>query len=240
MLLVVAVTGLVTPEQVFAGFASPAVITVWAVYIVSGGLFHTGVADVLGERITRLAGHNEKRLIAVIMITCGTLSAFMNNIGATAVLLPAVVGISRRSKIPLSQLLMPLSFASLMGGNMTLIGTPPNILATNILAERGLESFRFFDFTPMGLIIFGIGILYMVFIGRRLLPHRESAQERQAIALREYFCDVSIPDDSPLAGQTLVESRLGADYDLTVVAINRGESVAPFCIAIRQFMRMTS
>ncbi len=226
VLLVVAVTGLVTPEQVFAGFASPAVITVWAVYIVSGGLFRTSVADVLGERIARLAGHNEKRLIAVIMITCGTLSAFMNNIGATAVLLPAVVGISRRSKIPLSRLLMPLSFASLMGGNMTLIGTPPNILATNILAERGLETFRFFDFTPTGLIIFGIGILYMVFIGRRLLPDRESAQERQAIALREYFCDVSIPADSPLAGQTLVESRLGADYDLTVVAINRGESAA--------------
>jgi len=125
VLLVVAVTGLVTPEQVFAGFASPAVITVWAVYIVSGGLFRTGVAEVLGERTSRLAGHNEKRLIAVIMITCGTLSAFMNNIGATAVLLPAVVGISRRSKIPLSRLLMPLSFASLIGGNMTLIGTHP-------------------------------------------------------------------------------------------------------------------
>jgi len=78
----------------------------------------------------------------------------------------------------------------------------------------------------MGLIIFGIGILYMVYIGRRLLPDRESSQERQAIALREYFCDVSNPDDSPLAGQTLVESRLGADYDLTVVAINRGDSAA--------------
>jgi di/tricarboxylate transporter len=221
VLLTVALTGLVTPEQAFSGFSSPAVITVWAVYIVSGGLFRTGVADMLGERITRLAGNSEPRLIAVIMLASGTMSAFMNNIGAAAVLLPAVVGISRQAKVPLSRLLIPLSFASLMGGNMTLIGTPPNILATSILAERGFESFEFFDFTPMGAIVFASGILYMVLVGRHLLPIRQTAEERQTEQLREYISEVRVLPDSPLSGKTLADSRLGSDFDLSVLAILR-------------------
>lgn len=221
VLLTVALTGLVTPEEAFSGFSSPAVITVWAVYIVSGGLFKTGVADFIGERIIRLAGASEPRLIAVIMITCGTMSAFMNNIGATATLLPAVVSISRQAKVPLSRLLIPLSFSSLMGGNMTLIGTPPNVLATNILADRGLPTFNFFDFTPMGVIVFAAGILYMVLFGRRLLAVRESSEARSTSQIREYVSEVRVLPDSPVAGQTLVESRLGADYDVTVISIVR-------------------
>ena len=226
VLLTVGLTGLVAPEAVFAGFASPAVVTVWAVYIVSAGLFKTGVADILGERITALSGASEARLIVVIMLTCGAMSAFMNNIGATAVLLPVVIGISRKTKIPASRLLIPLSFASLMGGNMTLIGTPPNILATNILAARGLPTFSFFDFTPMGLIVFGTGIIYMVLIGRRILPARESGEERMlAHQAREYLGEVRVPQDNRIAGRSLLESRLGADYDLSVVAIVRDGEV---------------
>ena len=226
VLLTVGFIGLIPAEAVFAGFASPAVITVWAVYIVSAGLFKTGVADMLGERITRLAGTSEPRLIVVIMLTCGTMSAFMNNIGATAVLLPAVVGISRKAKVPLSRLLIPLSFASLMGGNMTLIGTPPNILATNILFAWDLPSFGFFDFTPMGAIVFATGILYMVLVGRHLLPERKSTEEQLvAYQSREYVSEVSVLPEGPLAGCSLLESRLGADYDLSVVAIIRGGAV---------------
>lgn len=228
VLLTLALTGLVGPEEVFAGFASPAVITVWAVYIVSGGLFRTGVADMLGERIIRLAGASEPRLIAVIMAACGVMSAFMNNIGATAVFLPAVVGISRQAKVPLSRLLIPLSFSSLLGGNMTLIGTPPNILAANILAARGLPTFAFFDFTPMGLIVFSVGILYMVLVGRHLLPKRESPETWQtARRLREYISEVRVMPNSSVVGQTLVESRLGVDYDLTVIAILRDDEEHP-------------
>lgn len=225
VLLTLAVTGLVGPSEVFAGFASPAVVTVWAVYIVSGALFRTGVADFLGARIIRLAGNSEPRLIAVIMLACGLMSAFMNNIGATAVLLPAVVGISRQAKVPLSRLLIPLSFSSLLGGNMTLIGTPPNVLAASMLAEAGLPTFSFFDFLPTGLIVFGTGILYMVLVGRRLLPVREPIQEVQAAALREYVSEVRLSPESELAGQTLREARLGADYDLTVIAIIREDGV---------------
>lgn len=224
VLLTLALTGLVSPTEAFSGFASPAVITVWAVYIVSNGLFKTGVADFLGERIIRVAGTSEPRLIAFIMLACGSMSAFMNNIGATAMLLPAVAGISRQSKIPLSKLLIPLSFASLMGGNLTLIGTPPNILASDLLQKRGLTGFAFFDYTPTGAIVFGSGILFMVLMGRHLLPARRVAPADQGAALeslRAYVSEVRVPAGSPLVGRTLLESRLGEDYDLTVIGILR-------------------
>lgn len=225
VLLTLTLSGIVTPEEAFSGFASPAVITVWSVYIVSAGLFKTGVADILGQRIISLAGNSEPLLIVMIMLTCGVMSAFMNNIGATAVLLPAVAGISRQSKIPISRLLIPLSFSSLMGGNMTSIGTPPNVLATNMLLERGLPSFSFFDFTPLGSIVFAAGILYMVLVGRHLLPKNESLEQTSLDRLREYVSEVRVSDDSPLVGKTLIESRLGADYDLSVLSIIRRDTV---------------
>ena len=222
VLLTLALTGLVTAEQAFSGFSSPAVITVWAVYIVSGALFKTGVTDIIGEYIARMAGNSEPKLIAVIMLACGTMSAFMNNIGATAVMLPAVVGISRKSGIPLSRLLIPLSFASLMGGNMTQIGTPPNILASSILTERGLESFSFFDFTPMGMIVFGTGIIYMVFIGRHLLPARKNIEDSQADTLREYITELHVLPDSPLLEKPLAKLQLADNYDISIFGIIRG------------------
>jgi di/tricarboxylate transporter len=220
VLITLALVGLVSAQNIFDGFSNPAVITVWAVYIVSGGLYRTGVADYLGEQIIRWAGEDEPRLIAIIMLTCGTMSAFMNNIGAVAMLLPAVAGIGRKARIPLSRLLIPLSFSSLMGGNMTLIGTPPNVLAASILSERGLDSFSFFDFTPMGVIIFLTGVAYMVFVGRHLIPVRESPREQQG-QLREYVSEALVLPDSPLAGVSLEASRLGAEYDLNVMALVR-------------------
>ena len=222
VLLFVGLLRLIEPEEIFDGFANPAVITVWAVYIVSGGLFRTGVADAMGRGILRLAGDREPRLIATIMVTCGVISAFMNNVGATAMLMPALVGISRRTKIAISKLLMPLSFSSLLGGKMTLIGTPANILAMGILADRGLSTLGFFEFAPMGIVVLATGVVYMVLIGRHLLPVREGAQGRQDIyRLRQYVTEARILNTSPLAGKTLLESGLGRDYDLTVLAIER-------------------
>ena len=229
VLLSVGLLRLINPEEIFDGFANPAVITVWAVYIVSGGLFKTGVADAMGRGILRLAGNREPRLIATIMVTCGVISAFMNNVGATAMLMPAMVGISRRTKIAVSKLLIPLSFSSLLGGKMTLIGTPANILAMGILAERGLSTLGFFEFTPMGIVVLTTGVLYMVLVGRHLLPVREGTQGRRDVyRLREYVTEVRVSTTSPLAGKTLLESRLGQDYDLTVLAIERdGVSLSP-------------
>lgn len=227
VLLAVSLTGLVSKEEVFQGFANSAVITIWAVYIVSGGLFKTGVADMIGSLILRLSGTSEVRLITVIMLVCGIMSAFMNNVGAVAVLMPAVIGISRQTKIPVSKLLIPLAFSSLLGGKMTLIGTPANILAQGILVARGFPGFGFFEITPMGAIVLATGIIYMVFIGRHLLPVRKTADDlRSSQQLRDYISEVSISDSSPLIDKNLYESKLGADYDLVVLAVIRdGNSI---------------
>jgi di/tricarboxylate transporter len=222
VLLAVGLFRLIDPDEVFDGFSNSAVITVWAVYIVSGGLFKTGVADTLGRGILRLGSKKEPRLIATIMVTCGVISAFMNNVGATAMLMPALIGISRRTKIAVSKLLIPLSFSSLLGGAMTLIGTPANILAMGILTERGLPTIGFFGFAPMGIVLLTTGVLYMALVGRHLLPVREGTQGRQDVyRLREYVSETRVLTTSPLAGKTLLESGLGRDYDLTVLGLER-------------------
>ncbi len=230
VLLAVSITGLVSKDQVFLGFANPAVITIWAVYIVSGGLLKTGVADAIGSLILRLSGASEARLILVIMLVCGVMSAFMNNVGAVAVLMPAVIGIARKTKIPVSKLLIPLAFSSLLGGKMTLIGTPANILAQGILVTRGLDGFRFFEITPMGAIVLATGILYMVFLGRHLLPIRQPPDDpKVARNLKDYVSQVQVTPESPLVGKNLYESKLGSEYDVIVISIIRaGETISRF------------
>ena len=223
VLLTLVITGLLDADDAFNGFSNPAVITVWAVYIVSAALFKTGITDIIGAWIAKVAGNSEPRLIAIIMLTSGTMSAFMNNIGATAMLLPAVVGISRSSGVKLSKLLIPLAFASLLGGNMTQIGTPPNILATSILTERGLDSFGFFDFTPTGIIVFLAGVAYMVLIGRFLLPDRTNVEDKQADKLRQYVTEVRVLPESRLVDVSLAESHLFDDGLAVLDIIHEGD-----------------
>jgi di/tricarboxylate transporter len=223
VLISLTLSGLVTAEEAFSGFSSPAVITVWAVYIVSGALFRTGVADVLARFMLRLAGDSYVRILLVIMLTVGIMSAFMNNIGAVAILLPAVVSIAKRINVAPSKLLMPMAFTSLLGGNMTLIGTPPNILATSIMQSYGgLEPFGFFDFTPMGLIVLTTGILYFLFAGRHLLPDRQPGGEiSQDHALRAYLSEVRVRDNSSVSGKTIAELRMAEEHGLQILQIRR-------------------
>ncbi len=216
-------TGLVTVEQAFAGLSSPAVITVFAVFILSGALYKSGVADALARTVLSLAGTSEVRLLVLLMLTAGIMSAFMNNIGAVAIMLPAVISVARSSNISQSKLLLPLAFAALMGGNMTLIGTPPNILASGILgATEGLEPFTFFDFLPMGVIILTTGILYMVLIGRHLLPERRPVSAPSEVGqLRSYLTEVNVTDNSSLVGKSLPEAELGKRHNLNIIQIQR-------------------
>ena len=151
-----AVTGLVDSDQAFAGFSNGAVITVWAMFILSEGLTRTGIADIIGRQVMRLGGRQEITLIIVIMVTGAVLSAFMNNIGVAALMLPVVVEVARRTRIPASRLLMPLAYSTLLGGLMTLIGTPPNLLISESLVLNGYEPFELFDFTPLGLSLIHI------------------------------------------------------------------------------------
>lgn len=225
-----AVAGLVTPAEALSGFSNPAVVTVWAVLILSGGLARTGVAGLIGRRLMRLAGDSEVRLLVIIMLTVGILSGFMNTIGVVSLFLPVVLDIARRTKQPPSKLLMPLAFAALLGGLNTLIGTPPNILISAALKDAGLRPFQMFDFTPVGISVLLAGTLYMALIGRRLLPNRDPARElasargrdfKSLYALRERMVLLHLPAGSVLHGKTLAESRLGSVLGLNVVAVMR-------------------
>lgn len=215
-------TGLISAEEAFAGFSSPAVITVGAVFVISGALYQTGVADTIGQLMLRFGGKNPVRLTIIIMITAGLMSAVMNNIGAVAILLPAIIAVSEKIKTPPSKLLIPLAFAALLGGNMTLIGTPPNILANDILTSYGGEPFSFFDFLPTGLMVLGAGIVYMIAAGRHLLPARFSANTpSQSYQLRPFLSEVRVSANSSIVGKSLAEIQFNNKYDLNVIHIVR-------------------
>ncbi len=225
-----ALTGLVTPAEALSGFSNPAVITVWAVLILSGALGRTGVASVLGRFVIRLAGESETRLLVIIMLTTGILSGFMNSIGVVSLFLPVVVDISRRTNQPPSKLLMPLSFACLMGNMITLISTPSNLLISEALHEAGLQAFTMFDYTPVGISVLLTGTLFMVLIGRRLLPSRDISREistsretdvTAVYDLQERMVFLRLPENTNLAGKTLEESRLGSALELNVVTVVR-------------------
>lgn len=234
----VALTGLVTPVEALAGFSNPAVVTVWAVFILSGGLTRTGVANAIGNFVLRMAGTRETTMIIVIMTTAGVMSAIMNNVAVAALMLPVVMDIARHTGRPPSKLLMPLAYGSLLGGLTTQIGTPPNILVSDALRDAGLKSFTFFDFTPVGLVVMFAGIAFMTFIGRHLLPQRDVAKESSADTkvdwqtqydLQERLFHIRIPPGSILANKTLAQVRMGSVLGWNVIGITRGDrtSLAP-------------
>jgi di/tricarboxylate transporter len=224
-----AITGLVDSDQAFAGFSNSAVITVWAMFILSEGLTRTGIADIIGRQVMRIAGRREFAMILVIMITGAVLSAFMNNIGVAALMLPVVVEVSRRTRIPASRLLMPLAYSTLLGGLMTLIGTPPNLLISEAMTQNGYAAFKLFDFTPLGGAVMIIGVLFVALFGRFMLPkkradHGKHVSQRSLRArykLHEQTFMMRIPTHSVLVGKTLAESRIGSSTGLIILALVR-------------------
>jgi di/tricarboxylate transporter len=214
--------GIVDISEGFSGFSNPAVITVICMFILSAGLIRTGVADFVAGAVLRVGGKRPVLLIPAVMVLVGVMSAFMNNIGAVAVLLPTMFVISRKSGLPANRLLIPLSFGSLMGGLATLIGTPPNLLVSMALEDQGFEPFRLFDFAPTGLAVMAVGVLYMTFIGRHLIPVRDGeADLTQQFQLENYLTEVVVPPGSDLAGKTIEQSRIGPDLGLTVLRVLR-------------------
>ncbi len=221
--------GYLTPEEAFSGFSSPAVITMLSIFMVGGAILHTGLADVVASRIHSLVGSGEVGLIITLMLVAGILSAFMNNIAATAVMMPAVVTIAQRSGLSASRLFMPLSFGAILGGTTTLVGTPPNIVGASILKsilKPGQQPFGLFDFTALGALALVCGIVYMVLIGRHLLPARQldpllprPGDLARVYQLRDRLFSILIPTHSSLDGLTLRESRMGTALDVQVVAI---------------------
>ena len=224
-----AITGLVSPDDAFAGFSNSAVITVWAMFILSEGLTRTGIADIIGRQVMRIAGRREISMIVVIMMTGAVLSAFMNNIGVAALMLPVVVEVARRTRIPASRLLMPLAYSTLLGGLMTLIGTPPNLLISESMARAGETPFELFDFTPIGGGVMVVGVLFVALFGRLLLPVKKAERDRNVsqrslrnrYKLHERTFVMRVPYNSVLVGKTLAESRIGQSTGLIILALMR-------------------
>mgnify|MGYP005839590993 CR=1 FL=1 len=231
MLCALALLGLVSPTEAVSGFSNPAVITVWAMFILSEGLTRAGIADSIGKRVIKLSGSHEAQLIIVIMLVAGLLSAVMSNIGVVALLLPVTVDVARRCGIAPARVLLPLAFAAMLGGLLTLIGTPPNLLVSMALEKNGQPGFHFFDFALIGVPVLLAGTLFMAFIGRHLLPSTDA--ERQGLAnsaslseqygLQERIFALRLPDNALLAGRTLAESGLINTVGLMIIALTRGK-----------------
>ena len=226
--------GLLDVNSALSGFGNPAVVTIAAMFVLSGGLYRTGIANLVGRWMLRVARGSDAKLLAVIMISVGVMSGFMNDIGVAALMLPVVMDIARRTGRPPSKLLIPLSFAALMGGKTTLIGTAANILLSNALVEFDYEPFALFDFMPIGMVVMAVGIGYMILFGSKLLPTRETSEggdgQMQAdlaerYGLRDRLHVVKVPNESPLAGHSLRQSRIGSALDLNVITIMRDRRI---------------
>ena len=228
-------TKILTPEEALAGFSSPIVITVAALFIVGGAVMETGLADTISQKIIKFAGKSSFRLLILIMGTVALLSGFISDTGTVAVMAPAIISISRKRNINPSKLLIPLSFGSLLGGAMTLIGTPPNIVVSDLLLENGFSPFQFFDFTPIGLTLLISGILFLGSTSRWLLPDHKSKTELQRVDSPEELVQVyKLPQDlyrlrvriqSQLIGKTIQQIDLRGTYEVTVLEILRSREV---------------
>ena len=202
-LLIVVLTGLVPVDEAFSGFSNPAVITVAAVLVISKGLQNSGLVETIGQSLLKLKCGTSTQLLALTTIVA-FLSAFMNNVGALALMLPVALQISARKNQPPSSLLMPLAFASLLGGMTTLIGTPPNIIASTFREQATGSPFLMFDFSFVGVAVAISGILFISLFGWRLIPKRNSKNNNeQLFDIGEYITEVTIPADS-----TITELRL--------------------------------
>ncbi len=204
-LLVLVFTGIVSGAEAFYGFGHPAVITVAGVLVISRGLYNSGFVDVFARSLSRLRMGISGQLLVLVGLVA-LFSGFMNNVGALALFLPVALRMARRHSVPPSLYLMPIAFGSLLGGLMTLIGTPPNIIIAMYRAEVGMQPFKMFDFTPVGLGVAVLGVLFIGLIGWKLIPARKSpGEENELFAIEEYITEVLVPYGSRSEGKTIKE-----------------------------------
>lgn len=230
--LVLGALGVLTADEVFAGFSRPSVVTIMAVFVLADGLRRTGVTERLASVVLRFGRRSEARLVATLMIASAGLSLFMNNIAAASVLLPIVPAAARRTGVRPSRLLMPLAFGTTLGGMATLL-TTTNIVMSGALRDRGLGAFGLLDFAAPGGLLALVGIGYMVLVGRRRLPAHDAAGDDEAGAralldlygIPERLLRLRVPEGSFLHDRTLTESTIRERFDAHVVAVERGDVV---------------
>jgi len=231
VVLTLMLTGILTPPEALAGFSSTTVLTIAALFVIGGAVLQTGLAAMIARRILKIAGASETRLVITTMAAAGLMSGIMSDTGVVAVLLPAIMALAVSARHSPSKLLIPLAYGSLLGGATTLIGTPPNIIVSQLLAESRYEGFTFFSYTPVGVVMIAAGMLFMLTIGKRLLPDHKPGREMQQMETpRELFEMYRLPDNlfrvrvrevSPLVGQPLGTSELRQNFHINIIEIRR-------------------
>ncbi len=222
IMILLMVTGILTPNEGFAGFSNPATITVGAMFVISASIFKSGALNNVGSLLTRVGRKSYFLCLLSIMLFSGILSAFINDTAVVALMMPIVIQVGRDSNISPSKLLMPLSFGALLGGICTLIGTSTNILVSGIAQELGEEPFRMFEMTPVGVILLVAGISYMLFVGYFLLPDRKiAANLTETYDMGNYLTEIVLLPTSKSVGVAISDSPLTKDLDIEIIQITR-------------------
>lgn len=226
---------ILTPEEALSGFSNSVVIMMVGLFVVGGAIFQTGLAKMISSHILKLAGKSELRLFLLVMLVTSTIGAFVSNTGTVALMLPIVVSLAVSAGMNPSRLLMPLAFASSMGGMMTLIGTPPNLIIQNVLTEAGLKPLSFFSFLPVGIICVTVGTLVLMPLTKWFLSKKEkkSTHSPSGKSLDELAKEYGLSNnlfrlratkDSLLIGKTIIDIDLRRTYGLDILEVRRGET----------------
>jgi di/tricarboxylate transporter len=230
LVLAMILTGTLNAKEALAGFGDEIIITISGLFILTGGLVKTGVVDMVGRRLHRIAGGDEFRLTTLIMLIAAAAASVMKNTTTTAMLVPVVLGLAERAKLSPSRLLMPLAFGAILGGTCTLIGTSTNLAVSGAITRYGLPPFTMFELSAVGILVALVGVAYMLLLGRRMLPRHESSDSlTEQYHIREFITELVVLRGSPLAGKTLAEANFTEEWDLTVLSIirNKRERIAP-------------
>lgn len=232
ILLVIALvlTQVLTAQEAVAGFGNDVIITIGGLFILVGGLVKTGLVDLIGRRMHRIAGDNQFVLTTLIMAAAAVSASVLKNTTTTAMFLPVVIGLAAKAKIPPSKLLMPLAFGAILGGSCTLIGTSTNLAVSGTIQRLGFEGLTMFELTPVGIIIVAVGIFYMLVWGRKMLPSSGGGESlTDQYSIRDYVSELVVMRNSRLVGKTLGESNIATELELRVLNIIRGDEtrIAP-------------
>lgn len=220
-LFILIIAGAIPPHKAFQGFGHPAVITVAAVLVIGKGLESSGLIDLLGKWVMKL-GKNLLVQIIVLSLLVAVASAFMNNVGALAIMMPVAISLARKSGNPPSHILMPIAFASLLGGMTTLIGTPPNIIIATFRAEETGNAFGMFAFTPVGAALAIVGITFISLIGWRLLPQRAAKKsEEDLFDIESYITEVQVTRNAAIKGESIDKLGEHTNADVQILGLVR-------------------
>ena len=244
-LLALLLCQILTPAEGLSGFSNSTVIMMVGLFIVGGGIFQTGLAKMIGSKVMSLAGNSETRMFLLVMLVTGAIGAFVSNTGTVALMLPIIVSMAAGAGKSPRRFLMPLAFASSMGGMMTLIGTPPNLIVSDTLQNAGYEPLSFFSFLPVGLTVLAVGIIVLLPMTKMLTPkEKQSDKKTSGKSLKELVSEYGISstlfrvhvkdDKSAIIGKTVASLNVYREYGINVLEVRRSSGQKRFVRTVSQ------